>query len=71
MASTTKTKNLDELWQMLADQSGVNPRVISVQRVSDDGAFRATVVGAVRDFSGDQSRLDAACDRLRLKYRLI
>jgi hypothetical protein len=70
MASKKQAKTLDELRQMLAEQSGVNPRVISVQKVGDDGDFGATVVGAVRDFSGEQSKLDATSDRLRLKYRL-
>jgi hypothetical protein len=67
-----ETKTSTELQRMFADESGLNPGVISVYEIGDDGDFGASVIGGIALIRNgtEQSKIEAIRDRLRLKYRL-
>ena len=71
MVSEKETKTYRELEQMIADLSGLRPNVIAVHKIGREGNFGATVIAGIGHVSaGQQSNIEAICDRLKLKYRL-
>jgi hypothetical protein len=72
MAALKEPKTSGELEQMIADLSGLRPNVIAVHKIGHEGNFSAKVIAGIGQVSGggQQSNIDAICDRLCLKYRL-
>jgi hypothetical protein len=65
-----KIKTFIELQKMIADLSGLSPRMIDVHRLGDDGDFTATVRFESERASAARANVEAICHRLRLHYRL-
>ena len=69
----TEYRNAYQLEAIIADMAGFDPQNIQVTKVGVGGDFRCDFVGTVGGVSSSRAKSDveAACIRMREKYRLI
>jgi hypothetical protein len=71
--SDKEPKSSAELEKMIADLSGLRPNVISVHEIGRQGNFGSKIIAGIGQVSGagQQSNVEAICNRLPLEIRCI